>query len=103
VKKRPMKSVEFDRFDHDKSNERLWRFSQDLDRMVGDSIKSKNVVTVFDTSQMGEMIVPIDPFIKKSVKDGKLWSYVNSDDELGVCCVGHGKIAWKVIEQFEPT
>ncbi len=45
----------------------------------------KNVLTVFDENlnQLGETIVPVDPFSKKFFKDGKLWSYVNVEDELG--------------------
>ncbi len=79
------KSVTFGRFYFDKAHRRLWRFSQDLDREIGDSLVFKNVLTVFDENlnQLGETIVPVDPFSKKFFKDGKLWSYVNVEDELG--------------------
>jgi len=79
------KSVKFGGFYYDKTHQRFIRFSQDLDREIGDSLVFKNVLTVFDENlnQLGETIVPVDPFSKKFFKDGKLWSYVNVDDELG--------------------
>jgi hypothetical protein len=79
------KSVKFGGFRYDKTHRRFIRFSQDLDREIGDSLVFKNVLTVFDENlnQLGEKIVPIDPFSKKFFKDGKLWSYVNVEDELG--------------------
>ncbi len=79
------KSVKFGGFYFDKTHRRFIRFSQDLDREIGDSLVFKNVLTVFDENlnQLGETLVPVDPFSKKFFKDGKLWSYVNVEDELG--------------------
>jgi hypothetical protein len=79
------KSVTFGKFYFDKTHRRLLRFSRDIDREIGDSLVFKNVMTVFDENlnQLGEVIVPVDPFSKKFFKDGKLWSYVNIEDELG--------------------
>lgn len=75
----------FGRFYFDKTNRRFWRFSRDLESEIGDSLIFKNVLTVFDENlnQLGEIAVSVDPFSKKFFKDGKLWSYVNVDDELG--------------------
>ncbi|GAB3227279.1 DUF4221 family protein [Algoriphagus aestuariicola] len=79
------KGVKFGPFYFDRENSQFWRFSRELDREIGDSLIFKNVLTVFDEdlNQQGEMVVPVDPFSKKFFKDGKLWSYVNVDDELG--------------------
>ena len=79
------KSVTFGQFYFDKSQRRLLRFSQEMDREIGDSLVFKNVMTVFDENlnQLAETQVPIDPFSKKFFKDGKLYSYVNIEDELG--------------------
>ena len=79
------KSVKFGGFHFDSANRRFWRFSRDLDSEIGDSLVFKNVLTVFDEdlNQLAETLVPVDPFSKKFFKDGKLWSYVNVDDELG--------------------
>ena len=45
----------------------------------------RNVLTVFDEeiNQIMETEVLVDPFSKKFFKDGKLYSYVNVEDELG--------------------
>ena len=79
------KGVTFGRFYFDKTHRSLVRFSQEMDREIGDSLVFKNVMTVFDENlnQLAETQVPIDPFSKKFFKDGKLWSYVNVNDELG--------------------
>lgn len=79
------KSVSFGRFYFDKTNRRLWRFSKDLEREIGDSLIHKSVLTVFDEdlNQLAESVVDVDPFSKKFFKDGKLWSYINVNDELG--------------------
>ncbi len=79
------KSVQFGPFYFDKNQRRVWRFSRDLDREIGDSLIFKNVLTVFDEdlNQLAETEVLVDPFSKKFFKDGKLYSYVNVEDELG--------------------
>jgi hypothetical protein len=85
LRKEAEKSVKFGRFYFDKTHRRFWRFSRDLDKEIGDSLVFKNVLTVFDENlnQLAETVVPVDPFSKKFFKDGKLWSYVNVEDELG--------------------
>jgi len=37
-------------------------------------------------NQLGEKIVPIDFHFQRILKDGKLWSYVMSEDDLGFAC-----------------
>ena len=83
------KSVKFGGFHFNSANRRFWRFSRDLDSEIGDSLVFKNVLTVFDEdlNQIAESAVPVDPFSKKFFKDGKLWSYVNVNDELGFAVI----------------
>ncbi|MDR7132626.1 hypothetical protein J2X69_005000 [Algoriphagus sp. 4150] len=79
------KSVRFGPFYFDKNQSRFYRFSRELDREIGDSLIFRNVLTVFDKelNQIVEAEILADPFSKKFFKDGKLWSYVNVEDELG--------------------
>lgn len=83
------KSVTFGRFYFDQTSRRLWRFSRDLDREIGDSLVFRSVLTVFDEdlNQLAESVVDVDPFSKKFFKDGKLWSYINVNDELGFAVI----------------
>ena len=77
--------VVFSKFYYDDSRELFLRFSRDLDRKIGDSTVFKNVTTIFDKNlnQLHEEEVPISYFAHKFFKDGKLYSYVNVEDELG--------------------
>lgn len=89
IRREGKKSVTFGKFYFDKTHRRLWRFSRDLDREIGDSLIFKNVLTVFDEdlNQLAESVVSVDPFSKKFFKDGKLWSYINVNDELGFAVI----------------
>ena len=77
--------VEFSKFYYDDSREIFLRFSRDLDRKIGDSSVYTHVTTLFDKNlnQLHEEEVPIPYFGFKFFKDGKLYSYVNVEDELG--------------------
>ena len=77
--------VEFGRFYYDDYNEKFWRFSQDLDRKIGDSAVYRQITTIFDKNlnQLHEEVIPIPYYGFKFFKDGKLYSYVNVEDELG--------------------
>ena len=77
--------VHFSRFYYDDFHERFWRFSRDLDHKIGDSAIFKEVVTLFDKdlNQIHEELFPINYFGFKFFKDGKLYSYINVEDELG--------------------
>lgn len=85
IRKETSKSVKFGPIYFDKNNEKFWRFSRELDREIADSLIFRNVLTVFDKdlNQLAETEVSVDPFSKKFFKDGKLYSYVNVEDELG--------------------
>lgn len=83
------KHVKFGPFIFDKTHQRFCRFSRELKSDRGDSQIFKNVLTIFDKNlnQLGETEISIDPFSIKFFKDGKLWSYVNVEDELGFAIV----------------
>lgn len=79
------KGVKFGPFYFDEENRLYWRFSREIGGEIGGSFIFKNVFTILDEelNQLIEGEVSIDPFSKKFFKDGKLWSYVNVEDELG--------------------
>ncbi|MEB2776594.1 DUF4221 family protein [Algoriphagus sp. D3-2-R+10] len=85
LRKEASKSVKFGPIYFDKTHQRFCRISRQYDKERGDSLIFKNVLTVFDNelNQLAETELPIDPFSKKFFKDGKLYSYVNVEDELG--------------------
>ncbi|MDG1277917.1 MAG: DUF4221 family protein [Algoriphagus sp.] len=79
------KEVEFGKFIYDEENDKFWRFSYELDRMIGDSIVRKTVLTVFDSklNQLHEEKVPFDySYYQSFFKDGMLYSYINLEDEM---------------------
>ncbi|WP_339758253.1 DUF4221 family protein [Algoriphagus aquimarinus] len=79
------KQVEFGNFLYDDKSEKVFRFTTDLDRMIGDSATFKNVITIFDSdlNQLHEEVVNFNRPNFSFFKDGKLYSYVNIEDELG--------------------
>jgi hypothetical protein len=79
------KQVRFGSYVYDPSQKQVWRFSQVLESEPEGKKTYKNVVTLFDLelNQLGETTLPIFPEIPFFFKDGKLWSYVNVEDELG--------------------
>jgi hypothetical protein len=79
------KQVDFGAFLYDDKSEKVFRFTTDLNRMIGDSATFKNVITIFDKdlNQLHEEVVDFNKPNFSFFKDGKLWSYVNIEDELG--------------------
>ena len=81
-----VKEIHFLKFHYDDQNEKFWRFSTSLDRMIGDSATYDIVLTIFDKdlAQLHEEKVEFSE--KGSLtffKDGALYSYINLEDELG--------------------
>jgi len=79
------KEVAFGKFLYDDQNEKFWRFSYELDRMIGDSVAHKTVLTIFDSdlNQVHEEKVAFDySFYQSFFKDGMLYSYINFEDEM---------------------
>jgi hypothetical protein len=79
------KEVDFGSFIYDDKSDKVFRFIQDLHRMIGDSAAYKSVITIFDSdlNQLYEKEIDFNRPGFSFFKDGKLWSYVNVDDELG--------------------
>ena len=79
------KQVRFGSYVYDPPQKQVWRFSRVLESELEGKKTYKNVVTLFDMdlNQLGETTLPIFPEIPFFFKDGKLWSYVNVEDELG--------------------
>lgn len=80
------KEVDFGTFIYDNKSDKVVRFSRDLDRMIGDSATFKNFITIFDSglNQLYEQEVDFKKPGFAFFKDGKLYSYVNVEDELGL-------------------
>lgn len=83
------KQVDFGRFYFDDKGKKAWRVTNELDREIGDSLIFRQILTVFDDKMnpLGEKVVKFDPYGYKFFKDGKLWSYVNIEDELGFAVI----------------
>ncbi|SFT76628.1 protein of unknown function [Algoriphagus locisalis] len=82
------KEVTFGKLHFDDQNEKFWRFSISLDRMIGDSATYQSVLTIFDKelTQIHEQRVSYlmnVPSFLTFFKDGSLYSYINLEDELG--------------------
>lgn len=81
-----MKEVNFHKLYFDDQNEKFWRFSSELDRMIGDSAAHQHVLTIFDKdlNQLHEENVDYSETGSLTFfKDGTLYSYINLEDELG--------------------
>ncbi|WP_425636893.1 DUF4221 family protein [Algoriphagus yeomjeoni] len=84
--KEKVKEVSFLKFHYDDHNEKFWRFSTTLDRMIGDSATYNIVLTIFDqnlTQLHEEKVDYSETGSLTFFKDGSLYSYINLEDELG--------------------
>ncbi len=80
-----MKQVKFGPMILQKEDNLIWRISTDLDRMIADSVVTKDVVTFFDTDYTLLKEQPLENYITSPTrffKDGMLYSFMNLDDEL---------------------
>ncbi|WP_296705117.1 DUF4221 domain-containing protein [Algoriphagus sp.] len=83
--KEKMKQVKFGPLYFQNEENLIWRISTDMDRMIADSVVTKNVVTFFDTdyNMLKEQILEnITSSGTRFFKDGMLYSFLNVDDEL---------------------
>ena len=84
--KETKKYVKYGPLMFDKKNSLYWRLSSEMDKMVGDSIVYKTVLTAFNKEfdQVSEVLLPQDYQIayKTFVRDGMLYSFLNVDDEV---------------------
>jgi len=80
------KEVNFNELIYDDMNEKFWRVSSDMDRMIADSVVTKNILTIFDKdlNQLHEEKIDFNITSMLSFfKEGTLYSYINLDDEMG--------------------
>lgn len=79
------REVEFKEFHFDDKSRKFFRFSRDVSRTIADSVVYKTVLTLFDEelNQIHEEEVPLGIFGFRFFKNGKLWTFVNVEDELG--------------------
>jgi len=77
--------VEFEQMIYHPEGDLLWRFAEDKDRMIADSVIKKQVVTLFDTDYNMLHEEKIEDYPSASLrffKNGMLYTYVNIDDEM---------------------
>lgn len=80
------KEVNFNELIYDDTNEKFWRVSSDMDRMIADSVVTKNILTIFDKdlNQIHEEKIDFNITSMLSFfKEGTLYSYINLEDEMG--------------------
>ncbi len=80
------KEVNYGRFFFDEQNQVYWRFAKEMDRMVGDSVVYKTVLTAFDPdfNQLGEKLLSEDFVLpsKYFVRKGMIYTFLNEEDEV---------------------
>lgn len=83
--KEKQKQVRFGPMVYQLDEKLIWRISTDLDRMIADSVVTKDVVTFFDRDYTMLSEQPLENFTNSSFrffKDGMLYCYLNIDDEM---------------------
>jgi hypothetical protein len=80
------KEVNYGRFFFDDVNEVYWRFSKEMDKMNGDSIVFKTILTAFDSNfnQLHEELLPSNFILPQKYfsRKGMIYTFLNIDDEL---------------------
>jgi len=86
ISKEKSKGVNYGNFFFDDQNEVYWRFAKEMDRMKGDTIVFKTVLTAFDPdfNQLHEELLPSDFTLPRKyfAREGMIYTFLNSDDEL---------------------
>jgi hypothetical protein len=86
ITKEKSKEVNYGRLFFDDQNDIYWRFAKEMDRMKGDTILFKTVLTAFDTdfNQLHEELLPSDFTLPSTyfARKGMIYTFLNSDDEL---------------------
>jgi hypothetical protein len=86
ITKEKSKEVNYGALFFDDQNDVYWRFAKEMDRMKGDTILFKTVLTAFDPefNQLHEELLPADftlPY-KYFAREGMIYLFLNIDDEL---------------------
>jgi len=88
ITKEKSKEVNYGRLFFDDQNDIYWRFAKEMDRMKGDTILFKTVLTAFDTdfNQLHEELLPSDFILpyKYFARKGMIYLYLNIEDELAL-------------------
>ncbi|PZX47012.1 DUF4221 family protein [Algoriphagus chordae] len=86
IAKNKEKEVNYGQLFFDKQNDVYWRFAKEMDRMKGDTIMYKTVLTAFDPefNQLHEMLLPSDFTLpsKYFAREGMIYTFLNIDDEV---------------------
>jgi hypothetical protein len=80
------KEVNYGPLFFDDQNDIYWRFAKEMDRMKGDTIVFKTVLTAFDSdfNQLHEELLPSDFTLPSTyfARKGMIYTFLNIDDEL---------------------
>jgi hypothetical protein len=86
IYKEKSKEVNYGNFFFDDQNEVYWRFAKEMDRMKGDTILFKTVLTAFDPdfNQLHEELLPSDFTLPRKyfARKEMIYTFLNIDDEL---------------------
>lgn len=86
IMKEKDKEVNYGRLFFDDQNGVYWRFAKGMDRMKGDTMTYKTVLTAFDSqfNQLHEELLPSEFILpyKYFTRKGMIYIYLNIDDEL---------------------
>ncbi|WP_425636892.1 DUF4221 family protein [Algoriphagus yeomjeoni] len=84
--KETQKNVRYGPLIFDEKQEVYWRFTKEMDRMKGDTIVHKTVLTAFDQNfdQLSETLLPAEYILtyKYFIRDGMIYSFLNIEDEV---------------------
>lgn len=79
------KEVDYGPLFFDKKNDVYWRFTKEMDRMKGDTIQYKTVLTAFDPkfNQLHEELLPPDFTLPSRyfAREGMIYTFLNMEDE----------------------
>src|SRR5690606_15334176 len=88
ITKEKSKEVNDGKLFFDDENDVYWRFSKEMDRMKGDTVMYKTVLTAFDymSNQLHEVLLPKDFTLpsKYFVREGMIYTFLNIADEAAV-------------------
>ncbi|RAI95167.1 DUF4221 family protein [Algoriphagus yeomjeoni] len=84
--KETQKNVRYGPLLYDDQKDVYWRLTKEMDRMKGDTIVHKTVLTAFDQNfdQLSETLLPEEyvSTYQAFVRDGMIYSFLNIDDEV---------------------
>ncbi|MEB2776588.1 DUF4221 family protein [Algoriphagus sp. D3-2-R+10] len=86
ISKEKDKEVMYGHLFFDDQNDVYWRFAKEMDRMKGDTVLYKTVLTAFNPAfnQLHEVLLPSDFVLPYEyfAREGMIYTFLNIDDEL---------------------